>query len=166
MINDVFNLGRFIKKTSLISWAGWALLSWLSICNNTIAQTSEKKSDTTNQNQKISKNANSKAAHPTKPKHSDIPADNQAADNIDWGDWLLPTNQQFGVGIQGNIEAQMNVLDQSNLLDNATGVATTNKDDNNHKDKKQKARDLKQMMAELEAMEAKVKKEIDDDTEF
>ncbi len=94
----------------------------------------------------------------------DAPAEDGKA--IDWGGWNLKSSAKFGVGIQGDIEAQINLLDQSNLLDDATGVATRKKAENLAQDKQTKVPDLKKMMAELEAMEAKVKKEIDDDSEF
>lgn len=84
--------------------------------------------------------------------------------DIDWGDWNLKPTSQFGVGVQGNIEAEINLLDKSSLIENATGVATKNTPANLAN--KTKSKDLKKMMAELEAMEAKVKKEIEDDTEF
>ena len=93
---------------------------------------------------------------------------------IDWGAWNSdPTNSQdsvspklktSGVGIRGNIEAELSLIDKSNLLNNASAVATKPK--NNNTGRQKKSRDLKKAMAELEAMEAKVKKEIEDDSEF
>ncbi|MBE1300293.1 MAG: hypothetical protein GJ680_10365 [Alteromonadaceae bacterium] len=103
----------------------------------------------------------------TQVEHSSaetVNAEDSKNTGIDWGDWNLKPSSQFGVGIQGNIEAEINLLDKSSLIENATGVATKNTPANLAN--KTKSKDLKKMMAELEAMEAKVKKEIEDDTEF
>lgn len=84
-----------------------------------------------------------------------------AEDEIDWGAW---STTNYGVGIQGKIEAELNALDQSNLIDEADGVAVEKITDNHNTDPAK--RDLKKMMAELEAMEEKVSQEIEDDKEF
>lgn len=106
-------------------------------------------------------------ADPIKPVQKALsPKEPAQPAEIDWGTWNLTPTTQFGVGIKGDIEAELSSLDKSNLIDNASGVATTENTNNNSRDKKTKTKDLKSMMAELEAMEAKVKKEIDDDTEF
>ncbi|WP_338290758.1 hypothetical protein [Planctobacterium marinum] len=86
--------------------------------------------------------------------------------NIDWGEWALSPLPEYGVGIRGELEAQINQMDQSNLLDNANGVITTPQDKSKSDGTTLSMQDLKKMMAELEAMEAKVKEEIEDDTEF
>ena len=109
--------------------------------------------------------------------------DGQAADNkdataqkakdkppekIDWGEWdsaQMP-KQAYGVGIEGKIEAEISKLDQSNLLDNADGVAAKSKGANPNELLPPKVKNLKKMMEELEAMESKVKQEIDDESEF
>lgn len=84
--------------------------------------------------------------------------------DIEWGNWdakKAPLSR-YGVGISGKIEAELSRLDRSNLLDNAEGVEVQNK-----KPKaSSKPKDIQQMMAELEAMEAEIKKEINDESEF
>lgn len=102
-------------------------------------------------------------------KSSDSSDSTDADESIDWGDWdteLAPAQTQtgFGVGIQGKIESELSRIDKSNLLQNASGVATTK--NSNDTGISKKPRDLKKTMAELEALEAKVKKEIEDDSEF
>ena len=139
------------------------------------AQAEKKAADKPQPNAKIEKQVTQKAPNKNTTESvsqqaaalNDVNAvDDKDNQTIDWGDWALAPNTQYGVGIQGEIEAEINLLDQSNLLENATGVATTPKDSNNQQGKKLTTKDLKKMMAELEAMEAKVKKEIEDDTEF
>jgi len=108
---------------------------------------------------------------PAPPLLSEVPKKDSAdkeIDAIEWGEWNKKTDSppKYGVGIVGTIESELSQLDKSDLLNNATGVATTKL--NNQKDTKQltKAKDIKNMMKELEAIEAELKKELSDDTEF
>lgn len=99
-------------------------------------------------------------------KVSDPLADkkNQTQQNIEWGAWDAEKDSasRYGVGIQGEIEEELSRLDRSNLLDNAEGVEVQNK----NKSHASKPRDIKKLMAELEAMEAEIKQEINDESEF
>jgi len=90
-------------------------------------------------------------------------------DSVDqWSDWNSPTlvKPKYGVGIQGDIENKLNQLDKSNLLENTNGVLV--KKNNNKKviDKMNKPKNIKQMMAELKAMEAELKQELSHESEF
>lgn len=126
-----------------------------------VSQQSNDKTRPTTPKLKAKSEDNSQVEHSTAEK---VNTEDSKNTDIDWGDWNLKPSSQFGVGIQGNIEAEINLLDKSSLIENATGVATKNTPANLAN--KTKSKDLKKMMAELEAMEAKVKKEIEDDTEF
>ncbi len=82
-----------------------------------------------------------------------------------WDDWNnKPSSPKYGVGIQGNLESQLNQLDKSSLLDKANGV--TAKKSTKKNNNKMKPKNIKQMMAELKAMEAEVKQELNNETEF
>jgi len=83
-----------------------------------------------------------------------------------WSDWDSPvlTKPKYGVGIQGEIESKLNQLDKSNLLDKANGVLV--KKNNKAVDKMKKPKNIKQMMAELKAMEAELKQELSHESEF
>lgn len=114
-------------------------------------------------------NAISQEKDDSNKKVSDTSANFEKKPEIDWGDWNteLTTpipNKKFGVGIKGKLEAELSTLDKSNLLENPTGVSAKEKAKGTGKGKIQT--DLKKTMAELEALEAKVKKEIEDDSEF
>jgi hypothetical protein len=89
-------------------------------------------------------------------------------DDTEWGDWGLktPKNTNYGIGIRGLIEAELSLLDKSNLVDNAGGVAAKKKQLNVPPKVIKKTKDIKRMMKELEIMEAEVKQEINDETEF
>lgn len=89
-------------------------------------------------------------------------------DSVDqWSDWNSPTlaKPKYGVGIQGDIESKLNQLDKSNLLDNTNGVLVK-KNNNKAVDKMKKPKNIKQMMAELKAMEAELKQELSHESEF
>lgn len=48
-----------------------------------------------------------------------------SADEIDWGYWNKKPDKdgkQYGVGIKGKLEAQLNSLDESSLVDDPSGV--------------------------------------------
>jgi len=84
--------------------------------------------------------------------------------DIEWGNWdaVKAPLSRYGVGISGKVEAELNRLDRSNLLDNADGVEVQNK-----KPKRaSKPKDIRQMMAEMEAMEAEIKQEMNNESEF
>lgn len=89
-------------------------------------------------------------------------------ESIEWGEWGVAAKKKnpYGVGIQGSIESQLSQLDKSNLLDNADGVASKKTNTEKKHVTQKKTRDIKRMMRELEIMEAEVKKEINDETEF
>lgn len=85
--------------------------------------------------------------------------------SIDWGDWntKLPSDQRYGVGIEGRVERLINQLDKSDLVSNADGVETFKREDSKPGSQ---PKNISEMMAELRAMEQKLKKEVEDDTEF
>ena len=107
------------------------------------------------------------ASNQSKPTQQAQVAETQSSEpEIDWGMWAEAPQKQYGVGIQGDIENQINLLDKSNLLDNATGVEVKTKAVDPQPQKAKKTKNLQQMMAELKAMEAKLEKEIENETEF
>ena len=109
-------------------------------------------------------------AEPQKPLNKDKPqlikSKNKKDDVNQWSDWDSPvlTKPKYGVGIQGEIESKLNQLDKSNLLDKANGVLV--KKNNKAVDKMKKPKNIKQMMAELKAMEAELKQELSHESEF
>lgn len=113
----------------------------------------------------IEQNAKAKPTPESVPQHSrnETEAEDKAA--IDWGEWdTTPTsNPQYGVGIKGKTEWLINQLDKSDLVTNADGVTTQKRD---HKQQQTQPKNISEMMAELRAMEKKLKKEVEDDTEF
>ena len=142
------------------------MLFWVTVCPSVFASTQkpgpqqQEKTSVNKHDDRVNRGPENK----NKDSKSKKNGDSESA--IDWGDWGADKNfenKDFGVGIQGTIEAELSRLDKSNLLQNATGVATSK---NKNGDANKKPKDLKKTMAELEAMEAKVKKEIEDDSEF
>ncbi|SFD58642.1 hypothetical protein [Pseudoalteromonas denitrificans] len=86
----------------------------------------------------------------------------------EWDDWnkKMPTQPKYGVGIQGDIEQKLNQLDKSNLLNDVNGVLVKKNKEKIITSKIPKPKNIKQMMAELEAMEAEVKQELSNESEF
>lgn len=152
----------------------------LSKCNVALAQTQDTAPQAANtaataeasknEKQVTDKEANKNPPQPVSQlssSQSEVSADKAKTHQpIDWGDWALSPTPEYGVGIRGELEAQISRMDQSNLLENAEGVSTTSKGSNNKDSETLAMKDLKKMMAELQAMEAQVNKEIEDDTEF
>lgn len=90
-------------------------------------------------------------------------------DSVDqWSDWNNPSlvKPKYGVGIQGDIENKLNQLDKSNLLENTNGVIVKKNNNKKAVDKMRKPKNIKQMMAELKAMEAELKQELSHESEF
>jgi len=90
-------------------------------------------------------------------------------DSVDqWSDWNSPSlvKPKYGVGIQGDIENKLNQLDKSNLLENTNGVVVKKNNNKKAVDKMRKPKNIKQMMAELKAMEAELKQELSHESEF
>jgi hypothetical protein len=82
---------------------------------------------------------------------------------VEWGDW---GNSKYGVGVRGTLEKELNELDKSNLLRDASGVAPLAKIKKEQGQPKVRTKDIRKMMEQIKAMEKKLKRELDNDSEF
>ena len=84
--------------------------------------------------------------------------------SIDWGGW---ESAEYGVGVRGALQKELNQLDKSNLLKDATGVALGSaKRKGDKKNKIKKPKDIRKTIEQLKAKEEKLRRELKNDSEF
>ncbi|MDG1753160.1 MAG: hypothetical protein P8I03_16100 [Thalassotalea sp.] len=164
----IFNLSPLIKlkvwrKLCKLICSLTVVISTAYIPFNVYGQDSNKKTAKTENNDKTVITKESNSLNDSTPIKIPKP---RIEKPTDWGDWNKTDTHQYGVGIQGKIQKELNKLDKSSLLENANNVSTLKVDIKKMKKKKKKQKSMKQIMAELTAMEAKVKQELNDDSEF
>jgi hypothetical protein len=89
----------------------------------------------------------------------------KTTDNIvEWGSW---GNTEYGVGVRGKLEEELNKLDRSNLLEDPSGVSSLDsKSSIKNKKNLSQPKNIKKMMEQLKAMEKKLRRELDNDSEI
>lgn len=92
----------------------------------------------------------------------------QKKSQIDWGDWNIksPKTTPPVINKKDALKAELRDLDQSKVLDENQGVTTKKLDLGKAQDKPKTVKNIKAMMKELEKLEAELKQEIRNDSEF
>ncbi len=91
----------------------------------------------------------------------------QQKSEIDWGDWNTKSARTPStINKKEAVKAELRNLDNSAVLNENQGVTTQKVDPAKIQNKQKKIKNVKAMMKELEKLEAELKQEIRNDSEF